>query len=257
MITWSKPSDPSVYGQYEFDVTAAKNFIEAYNTKHNCKITLTHYVAKAIGITIAKHPQVNGIIKWGHIYQRDTVDVFLQVAIDKSERHHTEHLSGALIREIDKLSLGEISGRLKSLASNIREDNDPQFQKTFNVARLIPQLLLRPLVRLHEFLVFNLGLHWPSLGLFRDPFGSVMLTSVGPLNAPPGFAPLVPASRCPFLICLGRVENKPWVVGDSVVVRPVAGFTVTFDHRFVDGLVASRMFQTFLDILYHPEQHLG
>lgn len=257
MVTWSKPSDPTVYGQYEFDVTNALRFIETYNAKHNCKVTLTHYVAKAIGLTIAKFPNINGIIKWGQIYQRDTVDVFLQVAIDNRDRHHSEHLSGALIRCIDKLSLKAISTALVSIATDIRGDNDPQFQKTFNIAKALPIFVLRPLVRLHEFLVYNLGWNIPSLGLVPDPFGSAMLTSVGGLNSPPGFAPIVPPSRCPFLICLGRIEKKPWVVDDNVVVRPVAGFTTTFDHRFMDGLIASKMFLTFLEILYHPENNLA
>lgn len=220
-------------------------------------MTLTHYVAKAIGITISRYPNINGIIKWGQIYQRDTVDVFLQVAIDNRDRHHSEHLSGALIRNIDKCSLKDIASSLVSLATDIRSDNDPQFQKTFNIAKALPVFILRPLVRLHEFLVYNLGLNIPALGLVSDPFGSAMLTSVGALNAPPGFAPIVPPSRCPFLMCLGRIEKKPWVIDDVVVVRPIAGFTTTFDHRFMDGLIASKMFHTFLDIIYHPENHLS
>lgn len=187
------------------------------------------------------------------------MDVFLQVAMknqNNEDKPHSEHLSGALIRNIDQLHLKDIANRLSSLATEIRSDNDPQFQKTFNIANALPVFLLRPLVRVHEFLVYNIGLNIPSLGLVADPFGSAMLTSVGALNSPPGFAPIVPPSRCPFLICLGRIERKPWVVNDHVVARPVAGFTTTFDHRFMDGLVASKMFQTFLDILYHPEDDM-
>lgn len=252
LVTWKGSGDPSVYGLYEFDAAPALAFIKNYNQANNTRVTLTHFVAKAMGITLEKYPAINGIIKWGQIYQRDSIDIFLQVAIEDKNNEHKESLSGAKIANINKKSLKEISEELSLLASDIRQEKDPQFQKTFNIARLLPVWLLKPLVRLHEFAVFNLGLNLPALGIVPDPFGSAMLTSVGSLGVPPGFAPLVPPSRCPLLICLGRVEDKPWVVDGKVVVRPVVGFAATFDHRFMDGLMASRLFKIFTDVVQNP-----
>ncbi len=257
LVTWKNAGDPSVYGSYEFDATYALAFIKKYNHDHNARVTLTHFVAKAIAVIIEKYPAINGVIKWGQIYQRDTVDMFLQVAIEDKKNVHRESLSGAKISNINKKSLKEISVELSVQATDIRGDNDPQFQKTFNIAKLLPVWLLRPLVQIHGFAVFNLGLNLPSLGIFPDPFGSAMLTSVGSLGTPPGFAPLVPPSRVPLLICLGRVEDKPWVVDGKVTVRPVAGYTATFDHRFMDGLMASRLFKMFMEILREPGKYLG
>lgn len=257
LVTWGAPNDPTVYGAYQFDVTEAQKYLKAYNQKHHCKVTLTHYVAKVLGLTIAQFPNINGLIKWNRIYRRDTVDIFLQVAVDNPDKHHSEHLSGAKISRIDQKSLKDISIELSSQALSIRQDKDPQFQKTFSIAQSLPLWLLKPLVRIHEFLVYNLQIKAPSLGLVPDPFGSAMLTSVGPLDVPAGFAPIVPPSRCPFLICLGRIEDKPWVIDGQLQVRPVADFTCTFDHRFMDGLVASKMFKGFMEALYHPQDHLG
>lgn len=254
LVTWKSPGDPSVYGQYDFDASTALAYLEKINKTSKIKITLTHYFAKAMAITIARYPALNALIKWGKIYQRDSIDIFLQVAIADETDDKKESLSGHKICGIDKKSLTEIALELSDGAGKIRSEQDPQFQKTFNIAKILPVWLLKLLIPVQGFLVYNFGLHIPALGLVGDPFGSAMLTSVGSLGTPPGFAPLVPPSRCPFLMCLGRVENRPWVVENTVVVRPVASFTVTFDHRLMDGLMGSRMFKMFMEVLENPER---
>jgi pyruvate dehydrogenase E2 component (dihydrolipoamide acetyltransferase) len=255
LVTWKSPGDPSVYGQFDFDTTAALAYLEKINKTSQIKITLTHYFAKAMAITLSRYPTLNALIKWGKIYQRDNIDIFLQVAIADESDDKKESLSGHKICGIDKKSLTEIALELTDGAGKIRAEQDPQFQKTFNIAKILPVWLLKLLIPIQGFLVYNLGLHMPGLGLVADPFGSAMLTSVGSLGTPPGFAPLVPPSRCPFLMCLGRVENRPWVVGDQIAIRPIANFTATFDHRLMDGLMGSRMFKMFMDVLAHPERY--
>jgi pyruvate dehydrogenase E2 component (dihydrolipoamide acetyltransferase) len=253
---WSKPADPSVYGWYEFDVTNAQNYLAKLNVSSPVKITLTHYFAKALGLVIAKYPMINGIVKMGTVYLRDSVDLFLQVAIHGDGKHAGDHLSGAKIDGIDKKSLVVIAQELVSKAMDIRDDRDPQFQQQFALTKLLPAFLLKWLVRLNEFAVYDLGLSAPALGMHADPFGSAMLTSVGALDVPPGLAPIVPPSRCPLLMCIGRVEKKPWVTENGTIeARPIMMFTITFDHRFMDGLTASKMFKLLLDILYHPETY--
>lgn len=256
LASWKRPRDPSVYGQYECDGTNALSFLQDYNRRRKANVTLTHFMAKAIALIIAEHDDLNGIIKGGSIYKRDTVDIFCQVAIAKSDPGAMENLSGAKITNADKKSLQQIATELTQKAEDIRNHRDPQFQKTFWLAGKLPVWLLKPLLRLHEWAVYHLNLNFPTLGIVPDPFGSAMLTSVGSLGVPPGFAPLVPPSRCPLLVCVGRVENKPWVVGDQIQIRPVIPFTVTFDHRFMDGLSGARMFRTFLKILDEPHQYM-
>jgi pyruvate/2-oxoglutarate dehydrogenase complex dihydrolipoamide acyltransferase (E2) component len=256
LVTWSPPGDPSVYGQFEFDATNAIQFIADYNKKHNSKVTITHFAAKAVGLTIAKYPGINGLIKWGQLYARDSVDIFLQVAIPFKNDDTKENLSGAKINKIDKKPLREIVNELGDQVHDIRDDRDPQFQKTFDMAKRIPVWLLKPLVRIHEFLVYNLNINAPSLGMVPDPFGSAMVTSVGSLGIPPGLAPLVPPSRCPIVICVGKAEDKAWVVDGKIEIRPIISYTATFDHRFMDGLVGSRMFKRFMEVLENPAEHM-
>lgn len=256
LVTWPKPGDPTVYAQYDFDATNSLAFMEAYNKKQNAKITITHYVAKLVGLTISKYPAINGIVKWRRIYQRNSVDIFLQVAVEDKTNDQVESLSGAKIETIDKKSLKEIADELSHKANGIRHDRDELFQKSFNLAKILPQWLLKPLLFIHEIAVYVFNLNLPGLGLIPDPFGSAMVTSVGGLGIPPGFAPLVPPSRCPLIICIGKIEDKPHVIDGRVEPRPTLSFTITFDHRFMDGLMASRMYKIFQDAFSHPEKYL-
>lgn len=254
LVTWDKPSQPTVYGSYEFDATNAQALITRLNQENGTEISLTHLVAKALADTIALYPATNGIIRWGNIYLRKDVSLSVHVAMPRADDPLRDHLSVAKIENADQKSIGSIASDLKNQAKKIRNGSEDRFDKTFSIANLLPSFLLRLLVKAHEFLVFNLGVNLPKIGLIPDPFGSAMVTSVGMLGLPPGLAPLVPPSRCPLIICLGAVQKKPWVVQNEVKVRPVAGLTCTFDHRFMDGFMASRMFQVLRERLEEPQR---
>ncbi len=255
LATWNGPNDPTVYGLLEFDFTKGAAFLAKLGETTPQKITVTHLVAKATALTLRDYPDLNGIIRWGQIYLRNSIDIFLQVAVPEGGGVEKPDLSGAKIDSCDRKDLATIAKELAAKSKKIRERKDPQFESLLKVLRWIPSLFLRPLVRLLAFFIHNLG--GGFLGLPVDPFGSAMVTSVGSLGVPPGLAPLVPISRTPLIICVGEVVQKPWVVGELVVPRPILELGVTFDHRFMDGLTASRMLHYFREILENPERSLS
>ena len=70
---------------------------------------------------------------------------------------------------------------------------------------MAPAWAMRALLNAISFLMYTLNLDLKFLGLPRDPFGSVMLTSIGSLGLEEAFAPLVPYSRVPIVLALGSV----------------------------------------------------
>ena len=208
-------------------------------------------------MVLKEHPDLNGIIRWNKIYLRKTVDIFTQVAIGSSSPQQKADLSGAKIESCDEKSLLEIAQSLKGKSSSIREGKDKHFKSTTKTLDIIPSFFLPYMLRFIEFLNYDLNLDLSFLGLPYDPFGSAMVTSVGMLKVPSGYAPLFPLSRGPLIICLGEIVKKPWVVDDAVVARPILDIRATFDHRFMDGLTASRMIKQFKEILENPAESLG
>lgn len=75
----------------------------------------------------------------------------------------------------------------------------------------------------------------------RDPFGGAMVTNVGMLGIPRGFAPIVTFTRCPIVIVVGSVEERPAVRDGQVVARPMFTLGAAMDHRIMDGFQAARL----------------
>ena len=222
------------------------------------KITITHLVLKAAALMIQKYPDINGITRWGKIYLRKSVDIFAQVAIEEPSiaGNQKPDLSGAKLKNCDQKSLVEIAQGLRQKSGFIREGEYRTFKSTLGLLEKVPDIFLPLLLRAIEFFNYDLGWDISRWGIPYDPFGSAMVTSVGSLKSPSGYAPLVPLSRCPFILCVGCVTEKPWVVDHQVVVRPVIDFRGTFDHRFMDGVTAARMFHYFNEIMANPDKYI-
>jgi pyruvate/2-oxoglutarate dehydrogenase complex dihydrolipoamide acyltransferase (E2) component len=46
------------------------------------------------------------------------------------------------------------------------------------------------------------------------------------------------------ILATNRVVRRPWAVGDKVEIRPIMGLDLAFDHRIIDGDVATRFLVT-------------
>lgn len=83
---------------------------------------------------------------------------------------------------------------------------------------------------------------------------TITITNLG-LTRVEHFTPIL-AYPQQAIVGLGRIANKPWVDGDSVVVRPMMGLSLTVDHRVIDGGPAGD-FLTRLASLLESAEGLG
>lgn len=248
--TWRTVGDPTVYATFEINVTKIlarqKKWTETKGTRAP---TLTTIVAKATANTLKKHPQINGMIRWGKIYLRDSVTLFLQTAVDDEG---TE-LSGVTIPNAENKSIEEISAELLKKAQAIRQDKDPAFKKTKSMFSVVPAFLMRYLLNFSSYILYTLNINPPFLGLPKDPFGSIMITSVGMLGVDEAYAPLVPYSRVPMLLAICATRDTPIVVDGKITIAPIFKVCGTFDHRFVDGVYGAKMLKTVKSLLETDE----
>ena len=70
------------------------------------------------------------------------------------------------------------------------------------------------------------------------------------------FTPVLNPPQC-ALLGVGRMRRAPAVVGHEVVVRDLATFVLTFDHRVLDGSPAARFLTRLQRLLETPESWLG
>lgn len=249
LATWRAPNDATVYGSLDVDVSAARAYLAQLSVASGVKVTLTHLVGKAVALALAERPDANVVVRRGrHLFQRDSVDIFFQVAFAGGE-----DLSGAKISGADRKSLTEIAQELAARTGNIRSQQGDRFARVQGLLEKTPAFLRGPSVAAMTYLTYDLGLDLSRLGIPYDQFGSAMVTNVGMFGVGRAFAPLVPMSRTPLIVTVGAVADAPVARDGEVVVRPMLPLTVTIDHRVLDGYQASRMAARFQEVLEHPE----
>jgi len=247
---WRASRDPQVYGRLEIDMSRAMEYAHKLSEASGTKITPTHIIVRAVALALRANPDTNVIIRLNRTYRRKDVDVFCQVAIPGEK----PDLSGTTIRRADTKGAVEIARELKERARKVREGKDKELARTRSQLNLMPVTFARFALWVVGMLTYTFNLNMKFIGLPRDPFGSVMVTSVGSLGISEAYPPLVPMSRVPLLVCIGRLEDKPVVRDGNVVVRPVCVLTATFDHRVMDGCTAGKMAAAVVDYLADPEK---
>ncbi len=255
--TWKSAADPSVYGLLEINMTKAQVFIERIESEEGVRLTPAHLVGKAIAVALKKRPELNGMIRGSRLYLREFVTLFYQVNIPGGKDGvEKANLSGITIEKAENKSVIEISEELRERAQKVREGRDEVLKKNMNLFKFIPWFLTRWYLNLGSFLMYGLNLNMTWAGLPRDPFGSVMITNIGSLGVDKAWAPLVPYSRVPLLIAVGKVSDQVVAENGVPVVRPLLPLCVTFDHRFIDGAQAAAIASEIKECFRNPQDYL-
>ena len=84
--------------------------------------------------------------------------------------------------------------------------------------------------------------------------GTFTITNVGVFGVDGG-TPILNLGES-AIMCLGTIARRPWVVGkgadEQIVIRSVCTLSLTFDHRLVDGELASKFLSDVAAILANP-----
>lgn len=245
---WRRPKDPTVYGNLDVDMRRAVGYLETVNREFpDTEVTVTHLVVKAIAKALASWPQSNAIVSRGRLYMRDSVDVYCQVATDAGN-----DLSGVKIAHADRKSTVEIARELSARVQRVHAHQDAGSERTKRSLARIPDLALKPMLRLIEFLTYDLRLDLSRWGIAYDQFGGAMVSNVGVFGIGHGLAPLVPVSRTPIVLLVGEVKDQAVVSDGKIVVAPKMQIGCTFDHRVIDGFQAGRMARVVVGSLEDP-----
>lgn len=248
--TWRPPNDPQIFAVTELDMSRVLTFIEKYRSDTGLKITPTHIIIKTAGILLARHPKINAKCENGNIYQRDSVDVSVLVDIGGAK-----DIGQVLLRGVDRLSLEEIAGKTNKIASELKQGRDEKFGRSRGILNKIPPFFLRRYFDVANILVNKLHLNLEMFGVPQDPFGSVLVTSVGMLGVEECFAPIPPVTRIAVALLVTAIKDRPWVDDGKIVVRPIMKLCVTLDHRIADGYESAEMLNELKEIIANPDTY--
>jgi len=83
---------------------------------------------------------------------------------------------------------------------------------------------------------------------------TLTITNVGPFGVDAAVPILPPGTG--VILAVGQIAKAPWVVNDEVVARHVVQLAMSFDHRQVDGALASRALSHVARFLEDPAPRL-
>ena len=254
-ITWDPPTDPTIYGMTDIDVSKLEPWLAKKREETGQKLTYTHAVARAMAMTLRMYPGLNCMIRRGAIWQRRDVDVFLQVAVpsEKAGAVQGADLSGAVIRQADTKKIEVIGKELADKAAKIRARQDPELAKIKSGIAKIPPFFAKKIMRLLAWLNMDWGLDMRFTGMPDDPFGSLMVTSLGMHGIRYGYAPLFTNARSLGVVLVGGVYDAAVVRDGQIVIRPILPLSLAADHRVIDGFQASILARETIRLLENPE----
>ena len=256
-LVWGSPNDPTIYGIIDVDITKAQHFLERRGEETGTKLTITHLVTRAVAVALRRHPDCNAYVRWGRIYQRRDVDVFVLVASNTDSNDpgapRAADLSGVKVSNADTLRVEAIASELQLRSAAVKNGTHDALGPLKGALRAFPRWMSRLGLSAVTLMQYGFNVDLSNLGVPRDTFGGALISSMGMFGIRYGFVPLVPPMRLSCLIGIGRAEERPVVVDGNIVIRKILPLTATLDHRVIDGYQAGQLASTLVQLISDPE----
>jgi len=265
-IAWKSPHSPNTLTRMTINaehlLLKMKQLNECRNDKD--KVTFTHIFIKLLSLALEKYPEANvdlGFLS-GTIKSKSDISITSMVNTAKSNNHGlAKHdLTVSTLRKLNQKTVSEIATEMNSKKLIMKNKKESIFKNVYGLTKKLPGFILKPLIEGYLFINYTLGINIPFLPY--KPFGSIIFSNVGSLGMTEAYPPLVPLSRCPFIICLGALKHDAWVNQTTLdlSVKPVLILTGVLDHRYFDGALSAKILNYVEKICHKPdliEQHVG
>jgi pyruvate/2-oxoglutarate dehydrogenase complex dihydrolipoamide acyltransferase (E2) component len=235
--SWRPMGESSIYSQLEVDVEKIEALLR------DQKIQLSTLVIQALAKALFENPEINALVRWGRVYQRNSCDVFFHMIQD----HEGEELTGHVFYNAHIKSLSELEAEFKSAKNLIKHQGESAYEESKKIFSFLPSIFSRLVLDLTSFILFKCNLWLPLLKTPQNPFGSLMLTNIGSLGIDEAFCPIAPYTQIPMVVSMGLVKERPWVENHELKVKRTCKFCFTVDHRLMEAAQFRRFKKTFLN----------
>ena len=244
---YKKPTDSKIFGSVDIDITDLEKYITE-KRKTGLKLTLTHFFTLVVARAVKREvPQLNTFVKRGSIVAHPTVDVSVSVLLDGGE------MSSVRIMDAGNMNLAEIIEAIKTEIAKARKGNENKTMRNKYLLGGIPWPLRTWVYAVIKKLLIDWGFSFPKVGLSANNFGAFVVSNIGSLGLEVGYPALLPSSNVSFVINLGGVIKKPWVVNDEILPRSIITLSAAFDHRLVDASQIGTLFKFIKRMVKNPQ----
>jgi pyruvate/2-oxoglutarate dehydrogenase complex dihydrolipoamide acyltransferase (E2) component len=244
---YKKPIDSKILGSVEIDVTDLEKYISE-KRKSGVKITLTHFFLIATSRAIKSQvPELNTYVKRGNIYSYPTIDATVSILLPEGE------MSSIKVHESDKLTIETSVNTLNEAIKSTRKGSESGTMKMKHKLAQYPYPIRGWIYKMVKTILADWGFSLPFLGLHQNTFGSFILSNIGTLGLDIGYPALMPTANISFVMIMGSVRKKPWVVDNQIQIRNIISLGAALDHRVVDASHAGKLFKELKHYVKHPE----
>lgn len=244
---YDKPTDGKIFGAADIDVTEVETFIQK-KRKEGVKVTLTHLVSIAVGKALASTtPEFNTYVKRGRIVAHPSIAASISVLLPDGS------LGSVKVENMDSIPLHVLVEKVKEGISKNRKEEDGKTASAKNVLSTIPWPFRKPAYRLIKYLVIDLGISIPALGLSGQTFGSYVVSNIGTLGLETGYPSLMPMANMGLVVIIGANRKMPVVINNEVKIRKMLNISVAIDHRIADASHGGLLLKTIRNVLAKPE----
>ncbi|MHC1705264.1 MAG: 2-oxo acid dehydrogenase subunit E2 [Tenuifilaceae bacterium] len=244
---YKKPTDSKIFGSVEIDITDLEKYIFS-KRKEGLKVTYTHIFTLAVARALKQEvPELNCYIKRGNAIQRKSIDATVSVILKGSQ------MSSVRVSNADTLTLSELIQAMGDEITRSRNGSENKTMKMKGVLASIPWPFRSWVFNLIRKITIGWGVSIPSLGLSSDTFGSFVISNIGSIGLDMGYPALFPTSNVAFVLIMGGIKEKPWVVDNQIVPRKIISLGAALDHRVVDASHGGLLFKFIKSIVAHPE----
>jgi len=118
------------------------------------------------------------------------------------------------------------------------------------VIRNADTISLREIAKISKDLIERAKNH--SLSAKEMTGGTFTVSNLGMFGDVILFAPIINPPETAIL-GIGRASPKPIAIEGAIAVRPMATFTLVFDHRVIDGVYATKFLQRIKELIQNPQ----
>ncbi|MEZ4901254.1 MAG: 2-oxo acid dehydrogenase subunit E2 [Spirosomataceae bacterium] len=244
---YQKPVDSKIFGSVELDITVLERFIQE-KRKTGLKLTLTHFfllaTARAINEVV---PEFNTFVKRGNIYSDPQIDATVSVLLPNGE------MGAVKMENVAAMTLPEVIEKMQAAIVATRKGGDTHTAQIKDRLAAVPWPLRGLIYRTIRFVTVNCGLSIPFLGLTANSFGAFVLSNIGSIGLDMGYPALFPSANVSFVLILGGVAQKPWVVEGQIAPRTIMTLGAALDHRVVDASHGGKLFQYLKKVVSQPQ----
>jgi pyruvate/2-oxoglutarate dehydrogenase complex dihydrolipoamide acyltransferase (E2) component len=179
------------------------------------KITITHFVIKAVGDTLKDFPFLYSFFDGKRIVNNDVLKINIPVA----ENNHVEYV---VIESPEKKNIKEISIEISNEVTSIK-NNCGKFYTSIKILYSFPSF-----IRFFVHKNMKIGIR----SAFKH-YGNFPITNFGSFGVKNG----TPVLSSPIVaaLCIGLIEKTS---------QPIMAVTLVFDHRPIDGAYGGKFLAT-------------